>query len=254
VKSAADQEIHQGIIVSKVYAGLGRKLEWVIVFNLPAVYRVQEILHAPTISDEVVIDDKEIAFEAEIVRRLQLTDEILGRLGPATVTEKVDDIAELTVEGAPAGKLDGKGVVRVQITEVKSRDRCCRHVRPGFAGVQWLGPPLPKVFEKGKERYFSLTQHKIVDTGNLFVTRRRVGTPGGNGDTLVVTPGDNIRKGVGLYDHSRDHDEIRPLEIAIGQFLDIHIHKAALELISGDCGDGEESQRRHRSAFSNKGE
>jgi hypothetical protein len=70
VKSTTDQEIHQRIITGKVDTGLGRELERVIVFNLPVVYRAQELFHASTIPDEVIIDDKEITFETEIVRRL----------------------------------------------------------------------------------------------------------------------------------------------------------------------------------------
>ena len=118
-KPACAHERKQRIVVGKVDRRFGREDEGVIVLLLPGDELGQERLYGLLVADEIVVDEIEVSAISAAIERIQFAKHLRRRLHARHAAIELDDVAELAVERAAAGELDGE----VKIVAAPERDR-----------------------------------------------------------------------------------------------------------------------------------
>ena len=132
----------------------------------------EQLLGLALVADEVVVHHEDLA-EAEAVDLLDLGHHLGHRLGARPPPVHHDDVAELAVEGAAPGELDGHGPVAVDLQEVEAGQRRVEHA--GLLVLAVLGLPGARrvVLQELRPRVLRLVHEDHVDLAAQLLRAER---------------------------------------------------------------------------------
>ena len=181
---------------------------------------------------------------AERVQRVEFAQNLLDGLGAWYAAVELDDVAELAVERAAAGKLHADMEVLVEFEQVPAR-----HRRGGDVGLEanalvgaaaQAGAP---VCDEGVEQPLGLA--KYLEVGGSVGFGRR-GDAGAADDHRLAVPVDQVdqHQRVGfLRHHPAGHDHVGPGKIRVGQFFSIAVDEPDVPMLRQHRRDGDEAER-----------
>ncbi len=188
------------------------------------------------------------------MNRLQFSDDLSRLLGAGPSAIEHDDVAELAAIGATAGELERKLVIGLNLQQVIAWNRRAPDVRLArltvnpscFAGVQ--------VGDQFRHEVLRFTQDDVPRQVQVLRGGRGMGPPHHRAHAVVTTPAKNFPKRRGLHRHTGKHDHISPLQVAIGQALDVQVHQPARPVARQHRRHRDETQWRQQAPAPGEGQ
>ena len=168
--------------------------------------------------------------------------------------EEVNNVTELAVKRAAAGKLYGERIVVSQFQKVEARNWRCGQRGPGLAGIHRPQSTGGEVGEELGKGLLGFTQNRVVHAFNRLVTARDVGPPRHDPRTGPSAPFNHLAHRISLDNHRGDEDQLRRLDQSGRQLLNVEIHDAALVIVRHHGSHGGQAERRHERPLPNEGE
>ena len=220
---------------------------------LPGRQTGQQALGLVLVADEVVIHDKKGTPKSRGVHVIDLPQELLRILGSGFAAEQLGNIAELAIEGATPGELQGHAFVEIDIDQIEARQRSQCQIRFTLGPVYMSGlAPLP-IPQELRQGIFGLIQNEVIHPFDRLERRGRIGSPRDHRRGELLTQRHHLVEGLLLNNHGGQKDDVRPFDILPPQIFDIHIHQFQLELFGQHARHGHQPQGRQQGFLSDKG-
>ena len=230
LESGLDHEIQELIVLSQVDAGFRGERKGIPEFVLPFDDAPKQPLDSCFVADKIVIHDKDRAVVAGPVDRLHLGQELLRQFRANPPAEHFDDVAELAVEGAPAGILQGHRVIDSGVDQVEPRYRRVRDIGLALVAIDLLRATRFEISQEGGKRHLGLIEHEVVHPIDLVERGRWIRAA--RNDPFPAAPAQvgYVFEGALLHDHARQEHHIGPAQVVLREGRHVHVDQARLEM------------------------
>src|SRR2546425_1456437 len=206
----------------------------------------QEPHHGLFVGDEVVIDEIHMTSVVQLIETFQFSKDLVRGFRAGLPAVELDDVTELAVERAAAGKLDPDVQVLPELQKVEARRRALGHVGLLLGAVDPVRGSGFQVGEKLRDRHFSFIEHQVIRVG--VDLRLAGGVLAADDDPLPVrvTELDEREEVPLLRDHAASHDDVGPVEQRRIHLSHVEIEEPDRPLLGQERRDRDQTERGRR--------